>query len=105
MHSTRWDIGRAACLDCRLVEAGNQDFSTSVGAIGELVTVDPILARGYLRDKEKTEKAFIAPQFATKDRSAAARRVSKTADLVRYSHNGNIIILRRKDPRLKLQIQ
>ena len=64
-------------------------------AIGELFIGGKGLARGYFRDKEKTELAFINhPVYG---------RLYKTGDLVKRLNNGELIYIGRNDFQVKLR--
>ena len=83
----------------------------SVGAIGELLIEGPIVARGYLKDDEKTQAAFIDPpawwsQYQAGE-PAPQFKVYRTGDLVRYSSDsdGSIHFIGRRDHQVKLHGQ
>lgn len=94
-----WPVG------CRgwIVDPENHDVLLPVGAIGELVIDGPIVGRGYLGDPEKTAASFIAPPAWSLDTELKMsdadphRRLYKTGDLVRYTSDGSLVILGRKD--------
>ncbi|KAH8723175.1 hypothetical protein GQ44DRAFT_761196 [Phaeosphaeriaceae sp. PMI808] len=82
----------------------NHDFLTPVGCVGELLIEGPIVARGYLNDKTRTENAFIVdPKWASQ--SGLARRFYKTGDLVRYAPDGSLQLSGRRDTQVKLRGQ
>lgn len=94
-----WPVG------CRgwIVDPKNHDVLLPVGAIGELLIDGPIVGSGYLGDPEKTAASFIAPPAWSSDTELKLfdadphRRLYKTGDLVRYSSDGSLVILGRKD--------
>lgn len=94
-----WPIG------CRgwVVDPNNDDVLLPVGAVGELLIDGPIVGKGYLGDPEKTAASFIPPPMWCLDTSLKLvdadpnRRLYKTGDLVRYTADGSLIILGRKD--------
>ena len=99
------DIGRAVGSTAWIVEPQNHDMLAAIGAVGESVIESPSLAREYLHDRNKTEKAFVCPKWLQKNGTASARRVYKTGDLVRYGPHGDIHVLGRKDTQGKLHGQ
>lgn len=94
-----WPIG------CRgwVVDPNNHDVLLPVGAVGELLIDGPIVGKGYLGDPEKTAASFIAPPTWSLDPALKLvdadpnRRLYKTGDLVRYTADGSLVILGRKD--------
>lgn len=94
-----WPIG------CRgwVVDPDHEDILLPVGAIGELLIDGPIVGKGYLGDPEKTAASFIAPPMWSHDptlrmdNTDPRRRLYKTGDLVRYTADGSLLILGRKD--------
>lgn len=103
------DIGRAVGGHCFVVDQNNHEELVPVGAIGEMVVVGPILARGYLKDQVKTEQAFVqSPHWVQKFLSparSAGSRMYKTGDLVRYTQDGSLLYVGRKDNQTKLHGQ
>ena len=101
-------IGRA--VGCRSWVVNPQDHNQlmPIGSVGELVLEGNTVARGYLNEKEKTAKAFVAPPAwmsfdGHRDNgSESERRVYKTGDLVRYKSDGDITYVARKDTQIKL---
>ncbi|KAL6714216.1 hypothetical protein ACLMJK_008711 [Lecanora helva] len=104
-------IGRSVGNVSWLVDPNNHDRLVPVGCEGELCIEGPILARGYLNDKDKTAKAFIEDaewtrEFVPKmDNHAGPRRMYKTGDLVRYNSDGTMDYCGRKDHQIKLHGQ
>ncbi|KAI2087706.1 hypothetical protein LOZ35_006030, partial [Ophidiomyces ophidiicola] len=79
-----------------------------LGAAGELALEGLTLARGYLKNPQKTQEAFIeAPDWTAQFPSSAssARRIYKTGDLVKYNPNGSIEFIGRKDNQVKINGQ
>ena len=83
-----------------VVEPTNYSRLAPIGCTGELLISGPTLARGYLKDPEKTSKAFIdcsAFEWAMEGDG----RCYVTGDLVRRNGDGSLTFSGRKD----LQIQ
>ncbi|KAG8530149.1 NRPS [Bacidia gigantensis] len=96
-------IGHAIGSVSWVVEPDNHDRLVPLGCAGELLLEGPILARGYLNDKEKTDKAFIENPAWTVDQgqTPGRRRMYKTGDLVRYNSDGSLAFIGRKDQQIK----
>ncbi|KAJ5770020.1 uncharacterized protein N7511_002071 [Penicillium nucicola] len=91
-----------------ITHAENPDKLCSVGAVGELLIEGPIVARGYLKDEEKTQGAFIdAPAWLSQYQSDSARqfKIYRTGDLVRYNSDGSCHFIGRRDHQVKLHGQ
>ena len=104
------NIGFATGSRCWIVHPRNHDKLMPIGSVGELVVEGKITARGYLRDEQKTAKAFISkPAWATKLMPESGRfsthRMYKTGDLVRYNSEGSLSFIGRKDMQIKLNGQ
>ena len=78
-----------------------------IGAPGELLIEGPLLAREYLNDQAKTEKAFMVdPGFLKRYHiGASRRRMYRTGDLVRQNDDGTYTILGRRDTQIKIRGQ
>lgn len=103
------NIGRAVGGRSFIVNQHCHDELVPVGAVGELVIVGPILAQGYLKNKVKTEEAFVveakwmsAFEFL---RASGTTTMYKTGDLVKYEEDGSLLYLGRKDIQTKLHGQ
>lgn len=97
-------IGKAVASVSWVVLPSDTNRLAPIGAIGELLVEGPILARGYLNDPDKTEKAFIEnPPWLL--RSGRHGRLYKTGDLVRYNPNGSLTYMGRKDNQVKIRGQ
>ena len=77
------------------------------GCPGELLVHGPIVARGYYKDAERTNAAFIDDDFPWLPRtdSGEARRMYKSGDLARFNSDGSVHFLGRKgqDSQVKLR--
>ncbi|KAL4757180.1 uncharacterized protein BDW70DRAFT_163771 [Aspergillus foveolatus] len=90
-----------------IVDPDNHDRLYPVGVVGELVLEGPVLAREYLKNPDKTAKAFITnPKWAQKTHPGAPdRRVYLTGDLARLAADGSLEYVGRKDHQVKLHGQ
>lgn len=68
-----------------------------IGVPGELYVAGIGVGRGYLRDPERTDKAFLSAPFPEEC------RLYRTGDLVRYLPNGDIEFLGRIDHQVKVR--
>ncbi|KAI3581769.1 hypothetical protein IWW34DRAFT_903772 [Fusarium oxysporum f. sp. albedinis] len=95
------NIGRGVGARLWLVSPNDHRLLVPIGTIGELFIDGPILAREYLSNPDLTTSSFIddAPWLAP------GRRAYKTGDLVRYTTNGTIEYLYRRDGQVKLHGQ
>ncbi|PIB01977.1 Nonribosomal peptide synthetase 1 [Cercospora beticola] len=101
-------VGRPlASARCWIAASESSSRLAPIGAIGELVVEGPALARGYLKDPQKTAAAF----FHHNDWKSHAelpgpqRRFYRTGDLVRYTPHGEIEFIGRRDTRVKVRGQ
>ncbi|SCY73743.1 tyrocidine synthetase-2/tyrocidine synthetase-3 [Paenibacillus polysaccharolyticus] len=69
----------------------------SPGIVGELCLSGPGLARGYLNQPELTDQAFVPNPFI------AGERLYRTGDLAKWTEEGEICCLGRKDAQVKLR--
>ncbi|KAL3421010.1 non-ribosomal peptide synthetase protein [Phlyctema vagabunda] len=99
------NIGYAAGCRLWIVDVDNPERLAPIGNVGELVIEGAIVGRGYLNDKEKTESAFLNKPVWLEQNSTTDGRVYKTGDLVRYSYDGSINYVGRKDSQVKLRGQ
>ncbi|RMZ71371.1 non-ribosomal peptide synthetase [Pyrenophora seminiperda CCB06] len=89
-----------------IVEPGNHHQRTPLGGIGEIVIDSPTVARHYLREPEKSKKAFVdRPTWLSGEGIPAGRKLYKTGDMGRYSADGEFIFLGRRDTQVKLRGQ
>nr|XP_036580422.1 non-ribosomal peptide synthetase [Colletotrichum truncatum]KAF6788334.1 non-ribosomal peptide synthetase [Colletotrichum truncatum] len=90
-----------------IVDPNNHDKLLPIGSIGEILIEGPNIARGYLGDAEKTNKAFITNPawMANFETNGTDRRMYKTGDLGRFNSDGSISYLGRKDTQIKLRGQ
>lgn len=86
-----------------VVEANNSHKLAPLGTVGELLLEGPLLATGYLKLPEKTTEAFLCD--VTWPGFTEPRRLYKTGDLVRYTEDGSLEYLGRKDNQVKIRGQ
>ncbi|PON24610.1 hypothetical protein TGAM01_v206540 [Trichoderma gamsii] len=99
------NIGRAVACATWVVDADNHERLAPLGSVGELLIEGHVLAREYLNNPEKTAAVFVqAPGWLRRFRPEATR-VYKTGDLVRYTADGTIYYIGRKDSQVKLHGQ
>ncbi|EAQ90170.1 hypothetical protein CHGG_06789 [Chaetomium globosum CBS 148.51] len=107
-NADRSNIGTAVGGRVWVVDAQNPDQLVPVGAVGELVVEGRLVARGYLNNKEQTDKVFIrSPEWTQhpnfpKSMGLNEEKMYRTGDLVRYNSNGSISYISRKDTQIKL---
>jgi amino acid adenylation domain-containing protein len=101
------DTGRPIGGGCWIVSKNNPDQLVPIGAIGELLTEGPHVARGYLHDPKLTKAAFLeAPIWFKRVRGHDnGHRFYRTGDLVRYQRDGSIYFLGRADSQVKVRGQ
>lgn len=89
---------------CWVVDADDHDVLLPPNTVGELLIEGPILARGYLKNKEKTDEVFIeCPAWGPTTKSGQKRRLYKTGDLAKFLPDGSIYFIGRKDTQVKLR--
>lgn len=102
--SSAENIGRTfgGCL--WITDSSDPNELLPIGVPGEIIIEGPILARGYLNDPEKTRNSFIMdPTWARVN--GRGRRFYRTGDLGKYTSDGTIAIIGRKDNQVKLRGQ
>ncbi|TLS21083.1 uncharacterized protein PpBr36_10622 [Pyricularia pennisetigena] len=108
--STHGLIGTSAASATWIVDPDDHNKLLPIGATGELLIEGPVLATGYLNDKEQTDRAFIRdPEWLLGRESPGAPgrsgRLYKTGDLARYTTDGSIVYVGRKDTQVKINGQ
>jgi amino acid adenylation domain-containing protein/non-ribosomal peptide synthase protein (TIGR01720 family) len=84
-----------------VVNPQNHNLLCPMGAIGEILIEGPILSRGYLKDKTKTDVAFIEdPAWLPKGHQP--RRLYRSADLGFMSPDGTLSFVGRRDNQVKM---
>ncbi|KAI9147152.1 Nonribosomal peptide synthetase dtxS1 [Paramyrothecium foliicola] len=102
-------IGQAVGSVTWVVSAEDHNRLVPIGAIGELLVEGHILARGYLKNPQKTAEVFVEdPEWlirGTAGQPGRRGRLYKTGDLVRYEEDGRMIFIGRKDSQAKIRGQ
>ncbi|KAL6787540.1 hypothetical protein J3E68DRAFT_445398 [Trichoderma sp. SZMC 28012] len=92
-----------------ITDPDNSQRLSPIGAIGELVLEGPLVGLGYLGEPEKTESAFVNDPawllHGTSGNLGRKGRLYKTGDLVRYSSDGSLVFVGRKDTQVKIRGQ
>ncbi|KAL6812511.1 hypothetical protein J3E69DRAFT_348791 [Trichoderma sp. SZMC 28015] len=99
-------IGQGFNSACWIVDSDDRRRLTPIGCVGELVIQGHTLSCGYLNDLEKTRKAFSEQLDCLRlMQSGGPQRFYFTGDLVRYTADGLIEYVGRKDLQVKLRGQ
>lgn len=104
-------IGRGRGCVTWVADPDNENRLLSLGEVGELLIEGPNVSSGYLADPQKTAASFIEdPKWLIEgDPSAGVigrrARLYKTGDLVRYTDDGDLVFMGRKDTQVKLHGQ
>ncbi|KAF9884295.1 hypothetical protein FE257_001925 [Aspergillus nanangensis] len=86
-----------------VVRPSNSDHLVPLGVVGELLIEGPVVTRGYLN---AVPGGFIEPpEWLIQFRQGEPGRVYLTGDLVRYTEDGSICFVGRKDSQVKLRGQ
>ncbi|CAJ0552280.1 Ff.00g062590.m01.CDS01 [Fusarium sp. VM40] len=104
-------IGYGCGSNLWVVAIHQPDKLAPIGALGELVLEGPSVSRGYLGDKERTDKHFTSsPAWKQRlhEHSRDQQRNSRafhTGDLVRYNLDGSLQLMGRRDHQVKVNGQ
>ncbi|KAF5708858.1 peramine synthetase [Fusarium globosum] len=102
-------MGKGIGLNTWIAQADDHDSLVSLGSVGELLLEGPLLGLGYLNDAEKTAMAFIEnPKWLSQGSSkypGRSGRLYKTGDLVKYTADGSLLFISRKDEQVKIRGQ
>ena len=106
MNASTKNIGNGVGCTAWIAHPDNWDKLVAVGCVGEILVHGPIVGRGYLKEKEKTEAAFIRdPKWLPTDQFVGNRRLYRSGDLGYYRSDGSINIVGRRDFQIKLHGQ
>ena len=100
-------IGKAIGSSLWVVAPEDHNSLVPIGAVGELLIEGSILARGYAGQPDLTSEKFVQnPKWMSRDTfNKADTRLYKTGDLVKYTKDGSLIYLGRKDTQVKIRGQ
>ncbi|KAJ5794166.1 AMP-dependent synthetase/ligase [Penicillium paradoxum] len=103
-------IGTAPNCRVWIVDPNNYNRLLPVGAVGELIIEGSNIARGYLRNEEKTKASFFEDPIWNRHSGLQALfkrsdRMYRTGDLVRYNNDGSLSFISRKDTQIKFNGQ
>lgn len=99
------NIGRGLGVSTWITDPFNHHRLSPIGCIGELLLDGPILARGYVKDIQKTRAAFVTDPLWCQNGKSENKRFYRTGDLVRYNPDGTMDYFGRKDTQVKLRGQ
>jgi amino acid adenylation domain-containing protein len=85
--------------DVQMLLLNAQSQMVGIGEIGEIHIRTPYLANGYLNDEALTTQRFIVNPFTQRPED----RIYKTGDLARYSPNGEVDFIGRRDLQVNLR--
>ncbi|KAF4439338.1 peramine synthetase [Fusarium austroafricanum] len=102
-------MGKGIGLNTWITQADDHNRLVSMGSVGELLLEGPLLGSGYLNDANKTAEAFIEnPTWLSQGSSkypGRTGRLYKTGDLVKYTADGSLLFISRKDEQVKIRGQ
>lgn len=99
-------IGKPVGVRCWLVDPDDPDILLPSNEPGELLVQGPVLARCYLNNQEDSKVKFIeAPTWLRGIYPTDSSGVYRTGDMVKLSHDGNLIFLGRKGNMVKIRGQ
>ncbi|KUI70375.1 Nonribosomal peptide synthetase 8 [Cytospora mali] len=93
-----------------VVDPIDRERLTPIGGIGELLLEGPLVGAGYLHSEENTKAAFVtSPEWLLRTSSSSTcgrqGQLYVTGDLVRYTDDGEIEIIGRRDSQVKIRGQ
>lgn len=83
----------------------NESSVCPIGSVGEIWIEGPLLARGYLNDRQKTDKSFVENPPWARSVGLQGHRFYRTGDLARQTPMGDLIHLGRRDNQVKIRGQ
>ncbi|PLB45141.1 acetyl-CoA synthetase-like protein [Aspergillus steynii IBT 23096] len=101
-------ISRGVGCACWIADPEDHERLLPIGAVGELLIEGPIVGHGYLNDPVKSAAAFIKPPTwlrSFRGSDATEDCLYKTGDLVRYTADGSLQFIGRRDTQVKIRGQ
>ncbi|GAQ02833.1 nonribosomal peptide synthetase 12 [Aspergillus lentulus] len=101
------DIGRPPANVAWIVDRDNHARLVPEGVVGELLLEGPTVGRGYVNNAQQTAAAFIDPPLWLRGlrHGQSSTRLYKTGDLARFTPDGRLIFVGRKDNQIKIRGQ
>ncbi|KAH4193904.1 hypothetical protein HBH70_193220 [Parastagonospora nodorum] len=100
------NLGKAVTSRGWVVLPKNHHALAPVGAVGELLLEGPAVGAGYLNDPAKSAEAFVRDiKWASDTSEFMSSKFYKTGDLVKYTEDGTMLYLGRKDSQTKVRGQ
>ncbi|KAI6307030.1 NRPS [Pyricularia oryzae] len=96
------NIGHPMNCSMFVVDSDDPNVLLPVGETGEMLIEGPIVGRGYLKNEQKTQKAFVQGLAWAKD---PVRRFYRTGDLGVLNEDGSLRFISRRDTQIKLNGQ
>lgn len=97
------NIGRPLVGGVWLIK--NENSIAPIGSLGEIWIEGPLLSRGYLNDKQKTDQSFITDPIWARVVGLTGHRFYRTGDIARQTPTGDLIHFGRKDNQIKIRGQ
>lgn len=88
-----------------IVDPTDSNQLQPIGAVGEIITEGPIVARGYHGKPIGADDGFVGPRSWSPWTGSSSNRYFKTGDLGRYNRDGSISFVARKDNQVKVRGQ
>ncbi|KAJ5354279.1 non-ribosomal peptide synthetase [Penicillium brevicompactum] len=99
-------VGPSHSANTWIADCNDHNKPAPIGAVGELLIDGPALARGYLNNHAQNALSFIeSPEWVRNLTNDAKRVVYKSGDLVKYTANGALRYVARKDTQVKIRGQ
>lgn len=96
-------IGNSTLLNTWLTDPTDPHRLAPVGTVAELLIEGPCIARGYLKNPEKTAESFLEnPPWMKQFRTGGNARLYRTGDMVQYTPDG-LVYVGRKDGQVKVR--
>lgn len=101
------NVGRAIGSAAWITSPSNPEALLPIGCVGEILIEGPILASGYLGDREQTAAVFLQSTWWLARHSNGRRSfgIYRTGDLGVFNQDGSITYMGRKDSQIKINGQ